>query len=96
MKTFLYSLLVFVFMFTVNLKADVLKKIEISGNSRISSETIKVYGDIELNKNDLNLIEGEEYFIIKNLKKTIYLIFSFIIKYIRIKKFDVFYWLHRF
>ena len=65
MKTFLYSLLVFVFMFTVNLKADVLKKIEISGNSRISSETIKVYGDIELNKDysndDINIIIKKLY-----------------------------------
>ena len=36
------------------------KKIEISGNKRISEETIKVYGDIELNKDykkiDLNQI----------------------------------------
>ena len=38
-------------MLTENLRAEVLKKIEVSGNSRISSETIKVYGDIELNKN---------------------------------------------
>ncbi len=30
--------------------ADVLKKIEISGNNRISNETIKVYGDIQINK----------------------------------------------
>ena len=52
-------------MFTENLKADILKKIEISGNSRISSETIKVYGDIELNKNysndDINIIIKKLY-----------------------------------
>ena len=52
-------------MLTENLKADVLKKIEISGNSRISSETIKVYGDIELNKDysndDINIIIKKLY-----------------------------------
>jgi outer membrane protein insertion porin family len=31
--------------------AEILKKIEIIGNSRISNETIKVYGEIEMNKN---------------------------------------------
>ncbi len=50
-----------------NLYADILKKIEIDGNKRISSETIKVYGEIELNKdyqdNDINNI-------IKNLYRT--------------------------
>ena len=65
MKNFLYSLFVFAFIFTENLKADVLKKIEISGNSRISSETIKVYGDIELNKDysndDINIIIKKLY-----------------------------------
>jgi len=34
-----------------NVLADVLKKIDISGNKRISVETIKVYGDIQINKN---------------------------------------------
>jgi len=65
MKNFLYSLLIFVFMLTENLRAEVLKKIEVSGNSRISSETIKVYGDIELNKNysndDINIIIKKLY-----------------------------------
>ena len=67
MKKFLYSFFIFIFLFSNNLKAEVLKKVEIIGNSRISSETIKVYGDIELNKdysnNDINNI-------IKNLYKT--------------------------
>ena len=34
--------------------ADVLKKIEVSVNKRISSETIKVYGEIQLNKDYQN------------------------------------------
>ena len=34
-----------------NLNADILKKIEVNGNKRISQETIIVYGDIEKNRN---------------------------------------------
>ena len=34
-----------------NLNADILKKIEVDGNKRISQETIIVYGDIEINRN---------------------------------------------
>ena len=40
--------------------AEIVKKIDISGNSRVSEETIKIYGDIKINKNyseqDLNTI----------------------------------------
>ena len=43
-----------------NLNAEILKKIEIIGNDRVSEETIKIYGNINLNKeyndNDLNEI----------------------------------------
>jgi len=42
------------------LQAEIIKKIEISGNKRISNETIKAYGDIDINKDyseqDLNKI----------------------------------------
>ena len=42
------------------LQAEIIKKIEISGNKRVSNETIKVYGDININQdyseNDLNKI----------------------------------------
>ena len=38
--------------------AEVVKKIEISGNQRVSDATIKIYGDIKINKDysekDLN------------------------------------------
>ena len=41
------------------------KKISIEGNNRISEETIKVYGEIEINKNyseiDLNKITNNLY-----------------------------------
>ena len=33
-----------------NVNGEVIKKIDINGNNRISDETIKVYGNIELNK----------------------------------------------
>ena len=54
MKNFLCSICFFGFLLSTNLNAEILKKIEITGNSRISSETIKVYGDIELNKDYSN------------------------------------------
>ena len=47
------------FNFTL-LRAEIIKNIEILGNQRVSDETIKVYGEIEVNKNynesDLNNI----------------------------------------
>ena len=46
--------------FTASSLADVVKDIKISGNKRVSEETIKIYGDIKLNKEysetDLNKI----------------------------------------
>ena len=45
--------------------AEIIKKIEILGNKRVSKETIKLYGGIELNKNylenDLNKILNDLY-----------------------------------
>ena len=43
--------LVLFVVFTTNISvAEILQKVEISGNTRISNETIKVYGEIEENK----------------------------------------------
>ena len=43
-----------------NLKAEMVNTIKIEGNNKISAETIKIYGNIQLNKNyseiDLNKI----------------------------------------
>ena len=50
MKNILYSFCFFGLFISNTLNAEILKKVEIEGNSRISLETIKVYGDIELNK----------------------------------------------
>jgi len=42
------------------LQAEIIKKIEVSGNKRVSSKTIQIYGDVELNKDyseqDLNKV----------------------------------------
>ena len=52
--TILFSL------FFLNLAAEIVQKLEVTGNSRISDETIKVYGDINLGKDyspfDINKI----------------------------------------
>ena len=53
MKKVFYKLFFITILFLLpNLvNADVLKKVEISGNERISSETIIVYGEVQKNKN---------------------------------------------
>ena len=65
LKKITYILILF-FHFTY-LNAEVVKEIQITGNQRVSEETVKVYGDIEINKNynelDLNKI-------LKNLNST--------------------------
>ena len=53
------------FLLISNLKAEVVSKLSIKGNQRVSTETIKVYGEIEIGKNysdnDLNLILKKLY-----------------------------------
>ena len=65
-KKLLKFCLLFSLIFNMNnLYADILKRVDISGNKRISEETIKVYGDIEINKdynnNDVNEIIKKLY-----------------------------------
>ena len=47
------------------LKAEIINKIEITGNKKVSDETIKIYGEIEINKDyneaDLNKILNNLY-----------------------------------
>ena len=61
------TLILILFFHLSYLNAEVVKEIQISGNQRVSDETVKVYGDIEINKNynelDLNNI-------LKNLNST--------------------------
>ena len=49
MKKYILSLIFFVSIFS-NLNSEIVEKISINGNNRISEETIKVYGDIEIKK----------------------------------------------
>ena len=53
-----FLLLFVLIFFTSSLNAEILKKLEIQGNERVSDETIKVYGEIQINKdyseNDVN------------------------------------------
>ena len=54
-------------LFTNFLSAEIVKKIEINGNERISDETIKVYGNISLNQDVDNAKINQ---IIKDLYST--------------------------
>ena len=56
----------FLLLFTA-LKAEVLENITIEGNKRISDETIKIYGELELNK---NFTEGDINKVLNNLNST--------------------------
>ena len=61
-----YFILIY-FLLCSSLFAEVIKKVEIDGNSRISEETIKVYGDVILGK-DYSAFDIDK--ILKNLYKT--------------------------
>ncbi len=61
------NLIVALFIFASSLSAEIVNTLEINGNKRISDETIKVYGEIELNK---NLKESDLNNILQNLYKT--------------------------
>ena len=58
LKLITFILLTIFYVSTVN--AEIVKRIEISGNKRVSEETIKIYGNININKDysekDLNKI----------------------------------------
>ena len=62
-------LIIFVYLlfFGNILSAEIIKKIDITGNERISDETVKVYGEININQDVDNLKINE---IIKNLYST--------------------------
>ncbi len=50
MRNFIVFLFFFTF-FSLSLKAEIASKLSIKGNERVSTETIKIYGDIEIGKN---------------------------------------------
>ena len=62
-----FFIILFLILFNNSVFAEIIKKIEISGNERVSDETVKVYGDISLNQNVDNLKINQ---IIKSLYST--------------------------
>ena len=56
MKNF-FTILIFLVISNVSL-AEIIKDIKINGNERISDETVKVYGDIQINQNDIKSANG--------------------------------------
>ena len=61
----IYTSLFFLFFF--NLSAEIIQKLEVEGNNRISTETIKVYGEITIGKDYSSFAVNE---ILKNLYNT--------------------------
>ena len=66
MKKIIYLLFIFQFL-TLKLSAEIVKKIEIIGNKRVTDETVLIYGNI---KKDLDYSENDLNNIIKNLYET--------------------------
>ena len=66
MKKISSVILLFIFLIS-GLKAEIVSKIEINGNQRISNETIKIYGKINVGK---EISENEINKIINNLYST--------------------------
>ena len=66
-KIYTYILTIFLFLLTTSLNAEVVNKIEINGNKRVSDETVKVYGSISLGK-DLSKSDIDK--ILQNLYST--------------------------
>ena len=58
-------LFIVLFLFSIPLEAEVVKEVVIEGNKRVAEETIKVYGEIEINKdfseNDINKVLNNLY-----------------------------------
>jgi len=61
-----YFILIYFFL-SLNLSAEIVQKVKVKGNDRISQETIKVYGEIILNKDYSNFDINK---ILKNLYTT--------------------------
>ena len=63
----LISIILFTFFIILNVNSEIVRKIEISGNERISSETIKLFANVELSENINNKDLND---ILKNLYDT--------------------------
>ena len=67
MQGFLTKISLLVFFLISSANAEILKKIEINGNKRISDETIKIFSDLEINQ---NLSKSDLDKVIKSLYNT--------------------------
>ena len=61
-----FAVIILIFFYShSNLKAEMINSVKIEGNNKISNETIKIYGNIQLDKNysdiDLNRILNNLY-----------------------------------
>ena len=45
-----YFFLIYLLFLNLNVSAEIVKKIKITGNERLSKETIQVYGEVKLNE----------------------------------------------
>ena len=68
MKIFFKSLIIILFI-TIPGNSEIIKEIKVEGNKRISSETVKIFTEVELNS-DLNINQLND--VIKNLYSTEY------------------------
>ena len=59
--------LLFFLLYIFAAKAEIVENIVIEGNKRISDETIKIYGEVELNK---NFTESDLNKVLSNLNST--------------------------
>ena len=57
-KNIIFLIFAFLLLFT-NVNSEILNRIEINGNQRISDETIKVFADIKINSVKINNLSGE-------------------------------------
>ena len=56
MNKILIKALLFIILITSNVNSEIIKDVEISGNKRISNETVLVLGGIKLNENSLKTV----------------------------------------
>ena len=66
----MYKFIVIIFFLFISVKSssEIIKSIEITGNKRVSDETIKVYGDIQQTGSDITKADLDV--ILKNLYST--------------------------
>ena len=62
------KIIFFIFTFNTSVHSEIVNRVEINGNQRVSEETVKVYGGITSGKKDYS--KGDLDKIIKNIYET--------------------------